>query len=531
MRSGAVAVALAVSVLVYDPRAPAISSKNVAFTFVSLSLGCWALAGALQSKRLVVPTATVPWLLLAGWLCLSLLWSDHPSAAGVVSLMAAGVLMVTLAQLDARREIAHRCAQLIVGASAMATLLMAVHGSGMELHGGHGNPNWLGIVLACNLAVLYQHRTRADAIVGVLGLIALLLSQSLTAWVALLVAWLFIGRVPFGGSRRWKLLVIAPVVAVVWWGREALLGRWWIWKASAHAATTSPLYGQGEGSFHEAFLSAQGHTLAALPLRDASLRFTNATSAHNDAMQLLVVGGVVAVLLFALTLRLAGRRGRPGHVAYRGTVLVFAVTTLADHTLALPAALLPLCFAAADTPALRARRLDPLLLAAPVIATIVLLMSATTTWLSERAVADARQAPFDQRLGHIDRALRYRSHGEAQLIAGQVWLEMGHPDRALDHLLRSRELLPNLGTDVSIGNAYMQLDQAGSASAAYRRALRRHPAYFRAHANLVESLRRQGDFEGASAHLSAARQLQPHHPKLAVMSERLRRSIIDKETR
>jgi hypothetical protein len=48
---------------------------------------------------------------------------------------------------------------------------------------------------------------------------------------------------------------------------------------------------------------------------------------------------------------------------------------------------------------------------------------------------------------------------------------------------------------------------------------------------LVEALRRAGDFDGAERELAVARQLQPHHPKLARIAEELRRARIDADTR
>jgi tetratricopeptide (TPR) repeat protein len=83
---------------------------------------------------------------------------------------------------------------------------------------------------------------------------------------------------------------------------------------------------------------------------------------------------------------------------------------------------------------------------------------------------------------------------------------------------------------VALGNALTRQGAGEQAIAAYRRALALHPTLFRAHANLAEVLRHHGALDEAARHLEAARQLQPHHPKLAQIAEQLRRDRIDAET-
>jgi len=65
--------------------------------------------------------------------------------------------------------------------------------------------------------------------------------------------------------------------------------------------------------------------------------------------------------------------------------------------------------------------------------------------------------------------------------------------------------------------------------AAFERALALHPGSFRARANLAEALRRMRALDRAEHELAIAKRLQPGHPKLAAMTEQLRRDRIAAE--
>ena len=88
------------------------------------------------------------------------------------------------------------------------------------------------------------------------------------------------------------------------------------------------------------------------------------------------------------------------------------------------------------------------------------------------------------------------------------------PEAAIADLTRSRPLLPQVATDVALGNALLAAGDPAAAAAAYRRALALHPGSFRAHANLVVALRRLGRDDEADRHLGIARRLLPGHPAL-----------------
>jgi tetratricopeptide (TPR) repeat protein len=170
---------------------------------------------------------------------------------------------------------------------------------------------------------------------------------------------------------------------------------------------------------------------------------------------------------------------------------------------------------------------------ATVLAGVVLLLPpGLGHWLAQRAMVQARAAGPARRVALLEHARHLDpGSGEAWLLLGLTHLELGQPAEALASLERSRRLLANLGTDVALGNAYLELGQARRAATCYQRALARHPGYFRARANLVEALRQLGQLDEAAEQLRIARQLQPGHPKLGRIAERLRQARIEAETR
>jgi tetratricopeptide (TPR) repeat protein len=190
-----------------------------------------------------------------------------------------------------------------------------------------------------------------------------------------------------------------------------------------------------------------------------------------------------------------------------------------------------LALALAATPNLPRLRRDrfvaPLILAA----LAAVLPIALGSWLGSREATRARQAPPEERRHALERACRLDPRsGAIAFDLGFAELERGEAAAALAHLARSRRLLANVGTDVAIGNAELTRGDAAAAVRAYRAALGRHPALFRAHANLAEALRQTGDLDGATRHLALAREIMPHHPKLESIAERLRKARIDRDT-
>jgi tetratricopeptide (TPR) repeat protein len=199
------------------------------------------------------------------------------------------------------------------------------------------------------------------------------------------------------------------------------------------------------------------------------------------------------------------------------------VSALGDAPFQQPAVMALLATVLALTPESAARRSDRFLGWTAIAAVACALPFGVQSWLGARLVSRARDdLGLDARIALLEHAARIDPRsGEAALELGLARLEHGSAERAL----------ANVGTDVAIGNAHMQRGATAEAIAAYRRALGRHPALFRAHANLAEALRAEGELDEAERHLEAARELQPHHPKLAHIAEQLRRDRIDANTR
>ena len=363
---------------------------------------------------------------------------------------------------------------------------------------------------------------------------ALLLAQSRTAWVALAAAGvvaLVDARTPLrrnAGVALTLTLAIgaAATIIVVAHGGAArsLDGRIWIWRLAARAAGDALPFGDGLGAFPGRFLDLQGEALAGLPTAEAARRFVNATTAHNDWLEITVETGLpgLALLASAIIAGIVACR-RAGARAEAASLIAFGVAALADSPLRQPAVLAPVVLALASAP-----RTVPITFASPrtvvalgLAAAAALLPIAGTTWLGARAASQARDADPERKIALLARAAQVDPRsGEIAFAAGVAHLERGEPAAAVAELERSRALLPQIATDVAIGNAHLIMGDADAAATAYRRALRRDPGSFRAHTNLAVALRRLGRDDDAELHLRAARRIWPHHPVLAEIAER-----------
>ncbi len=542
-------LAVAVAVLAYEPLAPAVAPKLTLLLLVAL--GAVALAAPRLLRRSAeatsVSTVSAPlvvWLLLCGWSALSLSWASIPGSEAVgLWLAAAGIAVVLGAHERASAKFtAQLTATLIGSASASAALGAALLGARAgALHGGHGNPNWLGLVIACNLPLhaelAWQLRRRGSraqwpAMLALLPcVVALILAASRTAWVALFVAVLIFAR------GRWRLpiaVLSAGGLALAWLmdtPLQALRGRLWIWRGTLDVAVDSLPLGCGHGGFADAFLDAQGARLLELGHEQAATSFVNATTAHGDWLQLLAEAGPLALVLGVLALLLAALELHHSWRAAAATVVVVAVCALADAPLRLAGVVAPLLMIFASCKRLRPRPGDRAVLLLLLLGLIVSLPGACLRWLTRHRISVAQHEDPPTRGASLRRAaVASPRSGRAALALGLALLEMGEPRTAQVHLQRSRKLLANLGTDLAIGNAQLMLGQTRAAIASYRRALRRHPAFFRAHANLAEALRQAGRLDQAERHLALAQELQPHHPKLQQIAERLRRDRIKATT-
>lgn len=610
--------------LVYDPLAPAADVKRVALLLVGAVA---LLAGLLRPQRpRGLPQAVLGWLALVAWLAVAAARSGPLGLRALGTWVGATALLLAAVQgpRHQSRAVARWVAQLVGGTAALVALAEYITGArGLQVHGGQGNPNWLGLLLALTLPLTLEQalgsrrRQRRLALLALLALQAagLYLSHSRVAWAAAVAGWLMLpgwpavlrsGRPALAAAALALLVLVAPRSLDA--GRSAVAraapdkveaagdtplpvafaGRLWIWQTSLGAAARALPLGVGLGGFADAYLDAQGRRLAELAPRTAARRFLNATTAHNDWLEVAVEGGPVALLLLAATWGWAwaglrrGGRGRPWR-AGSAVLTAWAVCALGDSPLEQPAALIVLVLVLAASPRARSqgscRKRDAvpdrpaarsLYLAAwatshladagsdgahrvglvpsdsaavppdsprlqrtveraavgmrclALLGAALLLAPALGTWLGARLSSRARAAAPGERAALLAHAARVDPRsGEIALERGLDALLAGDAAAALPELWRSRSLLANVGTDVAIGNAELGRGRPDAAVAAYQRALRRHPGSFRAHANLAMAYGQLGALALARQHLATARALQPGHPKLAEMAQRL----------
>jgi len=580
-RGWVLGIAAAIALLAWDPAVPAADPKRALLLVVAAAALAWtpprardrSAAGAVVE----IPAAAAAFLALAVLAACSLAWGNGGGWRDLTTLGGAAVLSIA-ASLRPRAEVAamaRATASVLGGGAALWVLLEALTGArGLALHGGQGNPNWLGLVLAVTLPlslsalVSARRGSRGEQVLALLVLPqipALLLAQSRTAWVALAAAGvvtLVDTRTPLRRNASVALALTlaigaAATVVVAHGAARSLDGRIWIWRLAARAAADALPFGDGLGAFPHRFLDLQGEALAGLPTAEAARRFVNATTAHNDWLEITVETGLpgLALLASAIIAGIVACR-RAGARAEAASLIAFGVAALADSPLRQPAVLAPVALALASAP-----RTVPITIAwgagelcsprtiargfgrgrvgAPTLAppisicsprTVValglaaaaaLLPIAGTTWLGARLASQARDADPERKIALLARAAEVDPRsGEIAFAAGVAHLERSEPAAAVAELERSRALLPQIATDVAIGNAHLMAGDADAAATAYRRALRRDPGSFRAHTNLAVALRRLGRDDDAELHLRAARRIWPHHPVLAEIAER-----------
>lgn len=568
---GAIALcgALGAGLVLYDPQAAAADVKRAVLLFV----GMGALLLVLRSPRARpgVPLPALLWLLLVLWSALRSIGS-YPLGLPLLGTWV-GASAVLLAALALPRPEARRAARLLAtslggGAALWAVIDYAAGRRGLFVHGGQGNPNWLGLLLAVTLPLAVEQalmwrarRSRLVAVGAVIGLLqgaGLYLSHSRVAWLAVAV-------VVIGTARAWRpggallrsgmagmLLVVSAGSLLVRAApaamsraedaadaeegaaigahdaplSAALDGRTWIYRVGVGAAVQSLPLGAGPGRFASAYLDEQGRRLRDLPPRTAARRFLNATTAHNDWIEVAVESGPAGLALLAGSLlsALFMCARRAGWRAGGAALLALAVCMSGDSPLQQPAiaAIFVLILAAMPRTlrigAAAARGLGGVVL----VGSALLLAPAVSTWLGDRLLSQARRADPAERAVLLERATRLDPRsGELALERGLDALLVEDAAAALPELVRSRGLLANVGTEVAIGNAELLLGRTAAAADAYRRALRLSPGSFRAHANLAVALGRLGDLAHARAHLWIARSLSPGHKKLAAMEQQL----------
>jgi hypothetical protein len=546
-RRAALVAALVLAALAFDPSVPAALPKGGLLLVVAL------VASALEPARWRPTAGVLGAAALAAWLGLSLAWArcPEPVALGPFLVLALVALAVSGDDEASRLRLARGYAAGLAAGAGVLAIGQCVRGGTVEA--GFGNPNALGLALAPCLPLVAQGLARsavaptspgpasqawtraAWGAALLLGLVAVALGRSRTAWCGLAVASLLVLR----GAARFVVpassLAVAVALGAGW--REALGavgGRGWIARVDVAAALEALPLGVGVGGFPSAYLEAQARLLAGLPVEVASARFVHAVTPHGDWLGLLATGGPLALALTVGLLALAWRGTSRSEV--RAVLLVMAFAALGDDTLALPpvATLLGLLLptgSAEPIPAPRGARFG--LGAVLVVGAALVLPAMVRRYASQRMLrlAEAAAVDVDAHRRTLDRARRIDpGDGEVALASGLAWLAAREPEHALEELLVASRRLANVGTAIAIGNARYETGDFPAAVAAYREAARLDPGSFRAHANLVEALRRTRDRDGAERALEAARRLQPHHPKLERTADALRRDRMEAET-
>ncbi len=551
-------VAAAASCLAYAGGASAFAAKRlVALATVVLVLATSLAGGA--TPRVGVNPAWLAGLAFMLWSAASALWGADGSVHGLGVLIGAlgfGSVSASLGGEHARR-VAALTGLAVGGVLAVLVIALWFAGSrGFSLHAGQGNPNWAGLVLAvasplavsAPLPARWPARARRAFRIGcgVVLVAAIAATASRTAMIATLAGFAVLALARAHGVARrvlGALLLAAAVAGALSFGMlatgraettrhdgiaRALHGRLWIHGVSLRAAVEHAPWGAGLGRFHEAFLREQGRALLQRPPAAAARTFQNATTAHNDFLDVALEGGPLSFLLLAGTLGLAFRQHwRLGFAAGAGSVLAFATASLADSPLRETPAPILLSLVLAALPGTaseerpgRGARLVQLCVLATAGA---LLPNALLAFAASRARTAARDAPPAERLELLRRAAELEPTNAAiALELGSAHLELGDIRGAVADLQRAERLDRDPASAVALGNALLSAAELESARAAYERACALNPGSFRSRVGLAEGLRRLGRFSEAETHARAAIALLPGDARARELLDRIR---------
>jgi tetratricopeptide (TPR) repeat protein len=366
--------------------------------------------------------------------------------------------------------------------------------------------------VACLLVALGLLRERARRLAAV-SAIALALVSALTL---------------AGGAARGEEREGGDVPAA-----RSLHGRAWIWRSSAVAARDALPVGSGLGTFARSYHDAQGRALSRLAPSVAARTYENATTAHQEYLQIATESGPLAAAAFALALAL----GALAHARSRfwggaGALVACAVTSLGDSPFRQPAVVLlaalvlGACRARdSDTKTKRAQRSGTL---ARLSALALVLLAAWALEVSVRAWLSTFDAPPDARLRLLLRSARVsESNGEPRLELGLLHLAAGEPHAALADLAAADARLADPGIRAARGQAFLVLGDAIAAERSYRAALSWNPGSVRARVGLAESLVRQERLDEAEAEARIARKLSPGSAQVRELSDAIHEGMSD----
>jgi len=504
-------------------------------------------------------------------------------AASLLGLVAATLRAPPPRAADGAPRLAPATLAAVVAAAITAARVgvdLARGEQGAALDGGQGNANWAGLLLGLallpvvELALERRRWARAGAATVAIGAAAaLVVTESRAAFVglgagltvALGAAWTGRRSARLPGGARVALITAAPfacgvgltavalavgprVAAGAGGSAAALAGRAWIWRVSADVAAANLPLGTGAGAFTAGYLPAQARRIAGLPLVEAARRSHDVVDAHHDWLAALAVLGPVGVALLGVALAAgiaaAVRARRP----LRAGALAFAVVAMSGDVLVerpgvalLLALLLADAGRAASAVGERARRGLPAALRAAfrtpwpwlgaLTLSALLLRLATAAWLAEHDLARADAAGPRARRARLERA--WTRNPRSPVLAadlGVARLQSGDAAGAERALATAVALRPSVGGLVALGNARRELGEPAAARRAYERAVALAPTSFRARVSLSSALIGAADLYGAERHLTVARALYPGDPRVAELTERLRRARLARAT-
>jgi hypothetical protein len=564
-KAKALAIAAAIAACVYDPRATAAEPKRVAARLVGIA----ALAIATVYPPPARAARAIPrvWFAAAGFLGIAGLSAAYGIPSGLLDLAlwfgAVGIAMGA-ARLGRRSAVlAARWAGLLAGtvAAALAIAAFAREGRGFALHGGQGNPNWLGLLLAVALplaidalASIVRAKERIAAVFAFIAvaaqIIALWLAHSRVAWCAAAIAigaWALAsfrhrGAI-FACARGYVAIGVAAVVLVAGSlifarghrisgdvsaeasvrGRAVILGH------ALVAAERAVPFGVGLGRFAHAFLDAQGEALSELDPKEAATRFVNATTAHDEVVQIAIESGPIAAVFFVACVLLGAHAHWRGRFrAGAASLVAFGMSSLGDSPLRQPAVVILVALVLAAVPRRRApavSRRDWLRagVAGVAIASAFLLALVTRGWIATRVrVAADEREPLERRAALARAVAIDAGSGEALLDLGLIELALGDAEHAIARLEASKALLANVGTDAAIGEAALALGDNARAARAFRAALAHHAGSL--------PLLAEGSLDDAARAAAVASRLAPGDLRVRALVDRIREAEMIKAT-
>jgi len=516
----------------------------------------------------------VPFLALAGWMLVSVMWSNDPVRGWGEGLVAAWAV---LAAFTARsRDNGWGPVVVIVGVALLEAGVGAWQaniGGGGRLNGTFVNATHHAALLACGwgaaVALALTGRPGRMAVFSVIGFILMAAasqSGSRSVVLAAVAVILVAARLRPAGSTRARLVVTAVLTAIALATPGGVAGRlsaqsagkeprpWGrleLWASSLRMVRGVPIIGVGAGGFADAFPAVRPPSFAAI-----------ATDyAHDEPLQVACETGIVGTGLLGLALAALWRAQRPGKSGRRirrvrgrrpsGVDAVNAARLLALTSLAV--------FALTDFPAhVPTLGLFALALAMPVEAALsvrqsraetgcrtniflalgmsVLVFGSLTLWMGLRSAADLEHLKGTEQasLGDMAGAQAYfrsaqvlfRDHAEsmhalAELEPGELEARQG-----LERVARLRpDWMPPVVT--SFERALAAGDER-SATAALGRASRLDPYGLSVILMRVRWLGRQGKYGEARRELDKAEKGWPR--QLDVMVERARLLEAEKDT-